>query len=134
MRLTLLYNDQIRQVTSREVGRDTWIPAAELAALTGFEFKPKGACYGDVCIPLLPAQGKAIHADGDVNLQAVAAKLGQGLVQDEDVISLGPIAAVRQRFAQGQAPDFDLLDREGQPVSLSLYADKKVILMTWASW
>jgi len=47
---------------------------------------------------------------------------------------LGPIAAVRQRFAQGQAPDFDLVDRAGQPVSLSLYADKKVILMTWASW
>jgi hypothetical protein len=134
MSLTLLYNDQIRQVASREVGNDTWIPAAELAVLTGFEFKPEGACYGDVCIPLLPAQGEAIHTDGEVNLQAVAAKLGQGLVQDDDVISLGPIAAVRQRFAQGQAPDFDLVDREGQPVSLSLFADKKVILMTWASW
>lgn len=134
MSVTLLYNDQIRQVTSREVGNATWIPAAELAALTGFEFKPEGACYGDACIPLLPAQGKAIHTDGEVNLQAVAAKLEQGLVQDEDVISLGPIAAVRQRFAQGQAPDFDLVDRAGQPVSLSLFADKKVILMTWASW
>jgi peroxiredoxin len=49
-------------------------------------------------------------------------------------VSLGPIASVRQRFAEGVAPEFDLVDREGQPVSLSLYADKKVILMTWASW
>ena len=134
MTVTLLYNDRVRQVMSREVGGEIWVKTAEIAALTGFKFKPEGACYGDVCIPLPPVQGKAIHGNGEINLNAVSAKLGQALVQDQDVVSLGPIASVRQRFAEGVAPEFDLVDREGQPVSLSLYADKKVILMTWASW
>jgi hypothetical protein len=134
--LTLLYNHQTRGLSAREDDGAPWVSASALSELTGFEFKPEGACYGEVCIPLPAVNGKAIQANGEVNLPAVAARLGQAMVHDAqaNVISLGPIPEVRQRFAEGQAPDFDIPDREGKPVKLSMFKDKKVILMTWASW
>ena len=33
-----------------------------------------------------------------------------------------------------EAPDFTLPDFDGQPHSLSDFRDKKVLLITWASW
>ena len=33
-----------------------------------------------------------------------------------------------------QSPDFSLPSPDGDPVSLSSYRDRKVILFMWASW
>jgi hypothetical protein len=136
MTLTVIYNDQALSIEAQMVNGEAWVNASAMADLTGFEFKPEGACYGSVCIPLPPVKGQVIHANGALNLPAVATRLGQAMVADDEagVISLGPIPEVRQRFAEGQAPDFNLQDRQGKRVSLSMYKDKKVILMTWASW
>lgn len=136
MQVTLLHNDQQHTLAAREVDGSVWISSSGLGEVTGFEFKPEGACYGEVCIPLPPVAGKPIAQDGELNLAAVAQKLGQALVHDEasNVISLGAIPEVRQRFAEGKAPDFDLVDRLGEPVSLAKFPNQKVILMTWASW
>jgi len=136
MTLTVIYNDQTRSMEARTVNGEAWIKASALTDLTGFEFKLEGACYGAVCIPLLSVKGQPIHVGDELNLPAVAARLGQAVVADNEagVFSLGPIPDVRQRFAEGQAPNFELQDRQGKPVNLSMYKDKKVILMTWASW
>jgi len=41
----------------------------------------------------------------------------------------------RQSFLRGgEAPDFELMGRDGELVRLSDFRGKKVLLLTWASW
>ena len=62
--------------------------ADEFEAGTGWSLKPQGACRGEVCVPL-PAN--AVR-DGEVDVAAVAERLGMPLLEDVDagLWALGP--------------------------------------------
>lgn len=137
---TVLYNDQEASLPDAVWDdQGLWVSARDLPRVNGFELKPEGACLGELCIPLRGKPG-ILTGEGDaarVNVFAFADLVQQAAVHDEKarVVSLGPVPAARARFADDHiAPDFLLNDRLGEPVSLSKFPDKKVILMTWASW
>jgi len=98
---------------------------------TGWALKPEGACKGDRCVPL-PA---AAIPDGQVDVRALAARLGMPLVRDEGagLWALGPEAGGRA-LAEAQAPDFALPDLAGREFRLSALRGRKVLLVAWASW
>jgi hypothetical protein len=139
---TVLYEDRV--VTLDAVladPNDLWVHPADLPKVNGFELKPEGACLDDICVP--------VKQDGDselfvtrsgqawFNVSALSRKLQQEYVQDHDaqVWSFGQLPVTRNRFVdQHIAPDFTINDRQGNPVTLSAFRNKKVLLITWASW
>lgn len=121
--------------------KDLWIRLDELAGATGFSLKAQGICRGDLCIPLSSLEQQAMLAtegeDQWLNYSALADTLDQPLVMDDTarVWSLGPVPALRKNSLElGLAPDFEILDRQGQAIRLSDFRGKKVLITTWASW
>ncbi len=122
-------------VAHRLAAEGDLVPAARLAAATGWELKPEGLCRGETCVPLL---GRRVTADdGRVDLAAFAAALGLLLVRDEEtgVAALVPDAATHAAVVgDGRAPALDLRDVDGEPVRFDDLAGHKRVLVTWASW
>ena len=54
------------------------ISKSEFEAQTGWQFKPEGACKGEVCIPLNPAPGEQLE------LAVIAEQMGMPLVADTE--------------------------------------------------
>jgi hypothetical protein len=107
-----------------EVDRD------ELAARTGWELKPEGACKGPLCVPLPDAP------DGPtVDARALAERLGMAVVHDErhGVWALGP-ESLGPALATAELPELELPDRHGRPFSLRSLRGTKVVMVAWASW
>ena len=104
----------------------TRIDPAELAARTGWEIKPEGACKADRCVPL---------PDGPLEAETLAGRLGMALVADEEhgLWALGPESGGRALLS-AELPEITLPDRHGNPFSLSALHGKKVLLVAWASW
>jgi hypothetical protein len=104
----------------------------ELAARTGWEIKPQGACKGDVCVPL---QGRLL--DGDtVDMGTLAPMLGMPVVHDEvhDLWAIGPESGGRA-LSTAAVPPIALPDlRTGEEFALSSLRGRKVVLVAWASW
>jgi peroxiredoxin len=123
-------------VELRAAGDHLYITAAELHDALGWELKPEGLCRGDVCLPT------QLHADllddrGDIDVAAFARVAGRACALDaaEGVAVLGEPSAERQALAaERTAPDFELPDLDGNPVTLGEFAGKKRLLATWASW
>ncbi len=120
---------------------DLWVQPTDLTRVNGFALKPEGACLDDICVPLKQDEDSSLYVNRNdkswFNVSELARKLNQPYVFDHgaNVWSFGAIPVVRQSFTQQHvAPDFRLLDRQGNPVSLSEYKDMKVLLLTWASW
>jgi hypothetical protein len=107
------------------------VPLARLAAETGWEVKPEGACKDVRCVPL-PA---GVHDGDTVDLPAFAAALGLALLQDEheSLWSLGPESGGRA-LTSVQAPDLVLPTLDGEPFELARLRGKKVLIAAWASW
>ena len=106
------------------------IDPAELAARTGWELKPEGACKGDRCVPLPGWRG-----DGPVDVSLLAERLRMGLVEDErhGLWALGPESGGRA-LASAEMPDLELPDRHGSPFALGSLRGTKVFMVAWASW
>ncbi|MBT4523002.1 MAG: redoxin domain-containing protein [Halieaceae bacterium] len=71
------------------------------------------------------------------SVSELARRLNQAYTFDHDaaVWSFSEIPVTRNHLVgQRLAPDFELADLSGKPIKLSAYKDKKVILLTWASW
>lgn len=119
---------------------DLWVSPADLARINGFEMKPEGLCYDQICIPVRPGDDSLVlERDGAtwVNVTELARKLGQAFVADHDkrVWSFGPVPATMDAtLGSAIAPDFEITDRYGKTVKLSDFRGKKVLLLTWASW
>jgi len=110
------------------------LDAAAFEAGTGWAIKPEGACRGDVCVPL-PVEARA---DGDVDVEVVAQRLGMPLVAGDgpDVWAVGPATAPTGRaLTTAVAPELELPDlRTGDLFRLSSLHGQKVLLLAWASW
>src|SRR4051812_49635057 len=93
------------------------IPVDDFDAGTGWSLKPQGACRGEVCVPL-PAD--AVH-DGEVDVAAVAQRLGMPLVADGDagLWALGPVTSGGRALPSADAPELILPDVDGNEFRLS---------------
>jgi hypothetical protein len=102
------------------------VDPAELAARTGWEVKPEGACKADRCVPLPP--------DG-LDARVLSERLGMALVEDRDrgLWALGPEAGGRALLS-AQLPDLELPDRHGRPFALRSLRGTRVVMVAWASW
>jgi hypothetical protein len=105
---------------------------AELAAGTGWEVKPEGACKDDRCVPL-PEQART--DDGRVDVAAFAERLSMALVHDDarGLHALGPESGGRA-LTSARMPDLELPDRHGRPFSLTSLRGTRFVMVAWASW
>lgn len=103
----------------------------EFEAHSGWELDDRGACRGDVCIPL---PDDAV-TDGTVDIARLANRLEMPLVHDEkhDVWSLGPVSGGRA-LVSASAPRLVLPEIRGGTFDLRSLRGQKVLLVAWASW
>jgi peroxiredoxin len=132
MTMTLLDVDgRVHDVT----GTTALVAADSLAAATGWVLKPEGLCCGQVCVPIL---GRAVApSDGLIDLAVWATALELILAVDDEFSVVALVAAASSDSALhvgGQAPDLELPDIDGNVHSLSEFAGRKRVLVTWASW
>ncbi len=140
--VTVLFNDAVVSVERTLADpNDLWVLPADLTRINGFELKPEGACLGTFCVPVRQDEDSAMFVtragQGWFNVTELARRLQQAYAVDHDrqVWSFGQIPVTRQSFLRSAvAPDFTLPDRQGNPVSLSDFRGKKVLIVTWASW
>jgi hypothetical protein len=103
-------------------------------ARTGWSVKPEGACKAEHCVPLPP---EARTADGKLDVEVIAPRLGMPLVRDEPtgIWALGPDTTVTGKaLTTARAPELELPDFDGNPFKLSSLRGQKVLLVAWASW
>ena len=139
--VTVLFDDAVVRVDRTLADpNDLWVLPADLTRINGFELKPEGACLDTFCVPVRQDEDSAMFVtragQGWFNVTELARRLQQAYAVDHDrqVWSFGQIPVTRQSFLQSAvAPDFTLLDRQGNPVSLSDFRGKKVLILTWAS-
>lgn len=110
------------------------VQAGELEARTGWRIEDRGACRGEVCVPLPDAvrlPGGALDPD------VLADRLGMPLVDDEEhgLRALGPATVPAGRaLTSAEAPEVVLPDHRGDELRLSTLRGTKVLLVAWASW
>jgi hypothetical protein len=104
----------------------------DFAARTDWHPKPEGLCRGEVCVP---APG-SLRADGTLDVDVAAARLGMPLVHDDehDVWALGPATLGGKALTTAAAADPELITRSGDPFRLSSLRGRKVLLVAWASY
>jgi hypothetical protein len=134
---TVLY--QGRTVTLSETGKGPGllIRPSDLGQVNGFELKPEGVCFQEICIPM--KDGLLVEQDGNqwFDLEAFADLLGQPYVADRAsrVWSFAEIPARREgMMVDAMAPDFEVTDRQGNVVRLVDLRGKKALIVTWSSW
>jgi hypothetical protein len=107
------------------------VTADELERETGWKLKPEGLCKHDRCVPFPAGSG----AEGRVDVQAVAERLGMPLVHDDrhGVRALGPESGDRV-LESAELPPIVLADVDGRPFDLASLRGEKVLIAAWASW
>ncbi len=108
------------------------VPTEQFEAETGWQLKPEGACKGDLCVPL---PDEAV-ANGTVDIQAVAPRLGMPVVHDAQrgLYALGPESISGHALATAEAPELVLPDLAGNEFRLSSLRGQKVLLVAWAPY
>lgn len=134
---TVLYQGKATILAETGDGDGLLIRPDDLARVNGFELKPEGACYQDVCIPI--TDDIVVERDGSTwfDLTAFADHLGQPYVADHDarVWSFVDIPAVRENMMlNALAPDLEVTDRQGNVIRLADLKGKKALIVTWSSW
>lgn len=134
---TVLYQGKAVTLSETGAGDGLLIRPDDLARVNGFELKPQGACYEDMCIPM--NDDLLIEQDGNqwFDLAAFADLLGQPYVADRQagVWSFAEIPAKRESMmVNARAPDFEVTDRQGNVIRLADFKGKKALIVTWSSW
>ena len=134
---TVLYQGKAITLSETGAGDGLLIRPDDLTRVNGFELKPEGACYGDLCIPM--KGDLLVEQDGKqwFDLTAFAELLGQPYVADHeaDVWSFADIPAQRDRMmVDAMAPEFEVTDRQGNVVRRADLKGKKALIVTWSSW
>src|SRR5437588_9667748 len=102
----------------------------EFESRSGWHLRPEGLCQDDVCVPL---RTSALN-DGKLDVRVVAAALDMPIVQDADLVAVGPRASSHVLPPNAEAPRLVLPDLNGQPFDLASLQGTKVLLLAWASW
>jgi len=134
---TVLYQGKVITLTETGGGDSLLINPDDLSRINGFEVKPEGACYAELCIPLNDSLLVTKAGKQWFNLSAFADLLDQPYVVDVDagVWSFAEIPAKRQNMmVDAMAPDFEVTDRSGNVVRLADLKGKKALIVTWSSW
>jgi hypothetical protein len=134
---TVLYQGNIITLAETGNGEGLLIKPEDLSRINGFELKPEGACYENICIPV--NNELLIEQDGRTwfDLTAFAKLMDQPYVADKDtnVWSFAEIPAKRESMmVDAQAPDFELTDRQGNVIRMADFKGKKALIVTWSSW
>ena len=96
---TVLYADSsVKLDKIRPDAKDLWVRSADLPKINEFEVKPQGACRADVCIPL----SKDLKNGEWFNLTGFARKVGETVVTEPGVWSLGEIPVLRGAFVSSR--------------------------------
>jgi hypothetical protein len=140
LRTTIVYDDAATDLTAREDAGQLWIMTADLKRATRFAVKPQGVCRDELCFPLPKARRDAfIHKEANAswfNMTAFANLVHQPVAHDAALSTwyFGLRSDQRQQLSSLQAPDFKLPDLQGKLHRLSDFHEKKILLVTWASW
>ena len=134
---TVLYQGRTITIAETGEGDGLLITPADLTRINGFQLKPEGACYEDLCIPL--REGMVTEQNGKewFDLAAFAELLEQAYVVDHQagVWSFAEIPAKRESMMiDALAPDFEIEDRQGKVIRLADFKGKKALIVTWSSW
>jgi hypothetical protein len=108
------------------------VPVEEFEEGSGWSLKPQGACRGEVCVPL---SADAV-VDGEVDVAAVAERLGMPVVGDPDggLWALGPETLSGHALPSAEAPELVLPDLDGNEFRLSSLRGQKVVIVSWAPY
>ncbi|MGH9026785.1 MAG: redoxin domain-containing protein [Acidimicrobiia bacterium] len=130
----LVDHDEVRvQVSAR--GDSLLLAPADFAAATGWELKPEGLCQADACVPTRALPHLVVDGNIDLAVAAEALRVPAVIDADAGVAALGTAASDRAASMHSlEAPDFTLPDMTGNDVSLSDFAGRKRVVVTWASW
>ncbi|MDK1025244.1 MAG: hypothetical protein QGD92_13565 [Gammaproteobacteria bacterium] len=136
--MTIIINrERAHKVSANFEDHELWVERGDFQIVSGFTLQPQGFCRGDNCIPIPPNQ-EEIFIDSDcINLTAFAELTNSPLVSSnsKDEWFLDDSIDIRNnRLVSLDAPDFSLPDLSGMMHSLSDYAGKKILLVSWASW
>ena len=134
---TVLYQGKAVTLSETGNGDSLLIRPEDLSRVNGFELKPQGACFKDMCIPM--NDDLLVEQDGRqwFDLTAFADLLGQPYVADREsrVWSFAEIPAKREgMLVNAMAPEFEVTDRQGKVVRLADFKGKKALIVTWSSW
>lgn len=134
---TVLYQGRVITLDETGEGEGLLISPDDLPEVNGFQLKPEGACFEDLCIPL--RDGILVEQNGQqwFDLAAFADLLEQPYVVDRQagVWSFAEIPAKRESMmVDAMAPDFAVKDRQGEMVRLADFKGKKALIVTWSSW
>ena len=138
--MIIVANGRASEVSERtDPGGALWVRLGELPDATGWQMKPQGACLGELCVPLPPDRRDEWIADADgwvwFCYSEFADMIGQKHVRDGDVWSLGSVPEERRVGLESAiAPDFEVVQRNGDTLRLSDLRGHKVVLFTWSSW
>jgi len=138
MTVDIIYGERVTQgVDADATGGELWLKPGDLERVSGWTHEVRGFCRDEVCVPVPPARKTEFVRERSCNLAALAGLLGQPMVVDakNHACCFGESPDVRKRALTSlDAPDFSLPDLDGEMHSLSHYRDKKVFLVSWASW
>ena len=134
---TVLYQGKATVLSDIGSGDGLLINPKDLQEINGFEVKPEGACFEDLCIPLNDRLLVDQSGRQWFDLAAFADMLDQPYVADQqaNVWSFAEIPAKRENtLVNAMAPDFELTDRSGNVLKLADLKGKKALIVTWSSW
>ena len=112
------------------LARTATVEKSRFEAETGWQFKPEGACKGDVCIPLAEAPGDEV----DVAAMAEALSLPIARSETHGLISVGPESLGNRALVSAEAPELDLPDLNGKRLKLSSLRGQKIVVYAWAPY
>ena len=134
---TVLYQGKTTKLSETGGEEGLLIRPEDLPRINGFELKPEGACYQDLCIPMTD---KLLVQHGGrrwFDLLAFADLLNQPYVADVEtrIWSFGEIPTRRANMlVNAMAPDFEVTDRKGNSICRADLKGKKALIVTWSSW
>lgn len=136
---TVVCGERIVTVEKKLNEPGLWVSPEDLTRINGFVLKPQGACFEQLCIPVKEGSTLLKSEAGEqwFNVAAFADLLEQPYAVDEETAtwSFGEMPLKREAMMiDAQAPDFELVDRQGKVVRMADFKGKKALVMTWSSW